>query len=69
MRDHEVEWRRSLIKVLKSTIDGHWVPHFADKPMGSITKTDVLAFRSKVAALPGRGGKPGLSNKRCASRR
>lgn len=64
MRDHEVEWRRSHIKVLRSTIDGHLVPHFGDQPVGSITKTDILAFRTKLAALPGRGGKTGLSNKR-----
>ena len=64
MRDHEVEWRRSHIKVLRSTVDGHLVPHFGDKQVGRITKADILAFRTKLAALPGRGGKPGLSNKR-----
>ena len=64
MRDHEVEWRRSHIKVLRSTIDGHLLPHFADMHVGSIAKADILAFRTKLATLPGRGGKPGLSNKR-----
>ena len=64
MRDHEVEWRRSHIKVLRSTVDGHLVPHFGDMQVGRITKADILAFRTKLAALPGRGGKPGLSNKR-----
>ena len=64
MRDHEVEWRRSHIKVLRSTVDGHLLPHFANKQVGRISKGDVLAFRTKLAALPGRGGKPGLSNKR-----
>jgi len=64
MRDHEVEWRRSHIKVLRSTVDGHLLPHFADKHVGRISKADILAFRTKLAALPGRGGKPGLSNKR-----
>ena len=64
MRDHEVEWRRSHIKVLCSTVDGHLLPHFADKHVGRISKADILAFRTKLAALPGRGGKTGLSNKR-----
>lgn len=64
MRDHQVEWRRSHIKVLRSTVDGHLLPHFADKQVGRISKGDILAFRTKLAALPGRGGKPGLSNKR-----
>ena len=64
MRDHEVEWRPSHIKVLRSTVDGHLLPHFAYKHVGRISKADILAFRTKLAALPGRGGKPGLSNKR-----
>ncbi len=64
MRDHEVEWRRSHIKVLRSTVDGHLVPHFGAKPVGSITKADILAFRTKLASLPGRAGSGGLSNKR-----
>lgn len=62
--DHEVEWRRSHIKVLRSTIDAHLTPFFGAKPVGGITKADVLAFRSKLAALPGRGGRAGLSTKR-----
>lgn len=64
MRNHEVEWRRSHIKVLRSTVDGHLVPHFGDKQVGNITKADILAFRTRLAELPGRGGKAALSNKR-----
>jgi integrase len=64
MRDHEVEWRRSHIKVLKSTIDGHLLPALGDREVASIGKADVLSLRTKLAELPGRGGKPGLSNKR-----
>ncbi len=62
--DHEIEWRRSHIKVLRSTIDAHLTPFFGAKPVGSITKADVLAFRTKLAALPGRGQRTGLSTKR-----
>ncbi len=61
---HQVEWRRSHIKVLRSTIDGHLLPHFGERPIGSITKADILAFRTKLAALPGRSNRAGLSNKR-----
>ena len=64
LTDHEVEWRRSHIKVLRSTIDAHLTPYFGAKPIGSITKADVLAFRTKLAALPGRGERAGLSTKR-----
>lgn len=64
LRDHEVEWRRSHITVLRSTIDKHLLPTLGDRPVGSITKADVLGLRTKVSELPGRGGKAGLSNKR-----
>jgi integrase len=61
--EHEVEWRRSHIKVLTSTLDGHLLPFFGAKPVGSITKADVLTFRAKLADKPGRTGAK-LSNKR-----
>ena len=63
LAEHQIEWRRSHIKVLNSTLDGHLLPHFGDKPIGTITKAEVLAFRAKLAALPGRIGDK-LSNKR-----
>ena len=52
--EHQVEWRRSHIKVLTSTIDGHLLPHFGDKPVGAITKADIFSFRAKLAEMPGR---------------
>jgi len=61
--EHKVEWRRSHIKVLRSTLDGHLLPHFKAKPVGEISKADILAFRTKLAGLPGRSGEK-LSNKR-----
>ena len=63
LSEHQVEWRRSHIKVLRSTLDQHLLPRFGDKPVASITKADILAFRAKLAELPGRTGER-LSNKR-----
>lgn len=63
LAEHQVEWRRSHIKVLNSTLDGHLLPHFGDRPVGAITKADVLAFRAKLAELPGRANAK-MSNKR-----
>lgn len=63
LTNHTVEWRRSHVRVLRSTIDGHLVPHFGDKPVGQIGKADILNFRNKLAEMPGRAGK-GLSAKR-----
>ena len=63
LTNHAVEWRRSHVRVLRSTIDGHLVKHFGDKPIGEITKSDLLAFRNVLAETPGRHGE-GLSAKR-----
>lgn len=63
LSEHQIEWRRSHIKVLNSTIDGHLLPEFGSMPVASITKADILAFRTKLGTLPGRGTNR-LSNKR-----
>jgi integrase len=63
MSERQIEWRRSHLKVLKCTLDGHLLPHFGDRPVGTITKADILAFRTKLADLPGRTG-PKMSAKR-----
>jgi integrase len=63
LSERQVEWRRSHIKVLKSTLEGHLMPVFGDRPVGSITKAEILAFRAKLAELPGRTADK-LSNKR-----
>lgn len=54
LSEHRIEWRRSHIKVLQSTLDQHLLPRFGSKPIGSITKADILALRSSLAELPGR---------------
>lgn len=63
LSERQIEWRRSHIKVLTSTLDGHLLPHFGNKPVGTITKADILAFRAKLATLPGRASET-MSNKR-----
>ncbi len=62
--EHKIEWRRSHIRSLLSTLDGRLIPHFGPKVVSSITKSDILAFRAALAKVPGRGGKEGLSPKR-----
>lgn len=62
--EHSIEWRRSHIKSLVSTLNSRLIPHFGNKAVGSITKSDVLAFRAKLGQVPGRGDKAGLSPKR-----
>ena len=62
--EKQVEWRRSHIKSLRSTLDSRIIPLFGPKVVSSITKSDILAFRAALAKEPGRGGKDGLSPKR-----
>jgi integrase len=61
--ERSIEWRRSHTKSLLSTLNGRLIPRFQSKPIGEITKADVLAFRADLAKAPGRGDK-GLSPKR-----
>jgi len=61
--EHQIEWRRSHIAVLNSTLNGHLIPAFGDKPVGTITKSDVLVFRARLGDKPGRTGEK-LSAKR-----
>jgi len=62
--ERSIEWRRSHIRSLLSTLNGHLVPHFGERVVGSITKSDVLEFRATLAKVKGRGKQEGISNKR-----
>lgn len=64
VQEHSIEWRRSHIRSLLSTIEGRLYPHFGEKIVSTISKADVLAFRAALAKEPGRGAKAGLSAKR-----
>lgn len=63
-KEHEIEWRRSHIRSLRSTLDSRLIPHFGHKVVSSITKSDILAYRATLAKVKGRGDKEGLSPKR-----
>lgn len=62
--EHKIEWRRSHIRSLLSTLNGRLIPHFGAKVVSSITKSDILAFRAALAKVKGRGDREGLSPKR-----
>ncbi len=62
--ERSIEWRRSHIKSLLSTLKGRLIPHFGAKVVGSIAKSDVLEFRATLAKVKGRGEQIGLSPKR-----
>lgn len=62
--ERSIEWRRSHIKSLLSTLNGRLIPYFGGKVVGSITKSDVLEFRATLGKVKGRGDNVGLSSKR-----
>lgn len=56
-------WRRSHRATIRSTLDRHLVPEFGHQAVADISKADCLAFRARLAKLPGRGGHATLSAK------
>lgn len=51
------QWRRLHLKSVDAIFSAHLLPAFGDRPLSSITKADVLAFRAALTKLPGRTGK------------
>jgi integrase len=64
VEEHKIEWRRSHIRSLQSTLNSRLIPHFKEMVVGQISKSDILAFRATLAKVKGRGEKEGLSPKR-----
>lgn len=64
VNERSIEWRRSHTSSLVSTLNGRLIPHFGKRPVGSISKADILAFRAELGKVKGRGDKEGLSPKR-----
>lgn len=54
-RHAKVDYRESHRRTVRAHIDNHLVPFFGDRIVPGIRKADVLAFRSHLAAQPGRG--------------
>jgi len=64
IRERTVEWRRSHLRSLRSTVNRYLIPRFGEKPVSQIKRADIFSFRSDLALLPGRKDKAALSNKR-----
>lgn len=67
VRDRSIEWRRSHLRTVRSTLDAHLDPFFGRKRLSDITRQDVLSFRSSLATKSGRRPGTRLSNKRINS--
>jgi integrase len=51
------QWRRQHREGVEEIFSKHLQPAFGMRPLGEITKPDVLAFRAALSELPGRAGK------------
>jgi integrase len=60
-QEKEVEWRRSYRETMRATLDKALFPEFGDRPVGEITKADVLAYRAKLGKVIARGKQSTLS--------
>jgi len=54
----KAQWRRSYSDTLATTLRAHLNPTFGKKEVGSITKADILSFRSSLAKVTKGNGKP-----------
>ena len=61
--ENEIRWRRNTILGNRAVLNRHLLPAFGNRPIGEITKAEVLAFRAKVALCAGRSGNETLSPK------
>ncbi|MCQ8895694.1 site-specific integrase [Limnobacter humi] len=57
--ENESIWKRSNLRTKQETLEKWLRPHFGTKVISSITKQDILEFRSVLAKAPGK--KPGTT--------
>ena len=62
--ENEISWRASHLTNMRNIVKCHYLPRFADKEVGSITRAELLKFRSDLAKVPGRTINKGLSANR-----
>lgn len=60
----EITWRRSYKITQRGALDKYILPHFGDKQLGMVTKADVLAFRTDLSKLKGRGKNANMTARR-----
>ncbi len=59
-----LKWRPSHLKNMQSMKNKYYLPYFSGKAIDSITRADLLKFRTTLAKEPGRNGRKTLSNNR-----
>ena len=54
--ENRPRWRDSHADNTRCTIDGHIVPKLGNKPIGTITRAELLAFRGELGKLKNKNG-------------
>ncbi|WP_342619561.1 DUF3596 domain-containing protein [Rhodoferax sp. GW822-FHT02A01] len=60
----EITWRRSYKITQRGALDKYILPHFGEKFVGQVSKADILAFRSDLSKLKGRGKNANMTARR-----
>ena len=63
-RENLPRWRASHAQTLQAIIEKRLLPHFGEQPLHTITRAEILDFRSRTQATSGRKGKDDLSPSR-----
>ncbi len=64
LAEREVEWRRSYRAQIQDVLEKLLIPHFGEKAVGQIAKSDILAFRAQLGKVLARNKGTPLSNSR-----
>lgn len=62
--ENKISWRDSHLTNMRNIVECHYLPRLGKREVGSITRAELLKFRSDLAKVPGRGSNKGLSANR-----
>ena len=62
--ENKPRWRDTHTETIRGTLDGHLIPQLGDKPVGALTRADLLAFRAALKKLTKKGDATALSPSR-----
>ena len=48
----KITWRNSYVRTVRDILDQHLIPHFGSRHLGELRRSDILDFRSRLAAKP-----------------
>lgn len=54
MQEMKIQWRTSHYDTNRGILDQYLIPAFGQRDMSQITKSEIIAFRTKIGGLKGR---------------